>query len=112
MSPGRDAMVRAASSTPGMKDTRSSESCRIVSVSPVAPSAGPPAAAAKSEKFKSSAAWKLASVELAPLARVEGQVALETLFRRYPDLRLGVPASEITWAPGFLRGLTGLPLVF
>jgi cytochrome P450 len=48
----------------------------------------------------------------APLARVEGQVALETLFRRYPDLRLGVPASEITWAPGFLRGLTGLPLLF
>jgi cytochrome P450 len=48
----------------------------------------------------------------APLARVEGQVALETLFRRYPDLRLAVPADEITWAPSFLRSLTRLPLLF
>jgi cytochrome P450 len=48
----------------------------------------------------------------APLARLEGQIALETLFRRYPDLRLAVPASEITWAPSFLRSLTGLPLLF
>lgn len=48
----------------------------------------------------------------APLARVEAQVALETLFRRYPELRLAVPEDEITWAPSFLRGLTGLPLLF
>jgi cytochrome P450 len=48
----------------------------------------------------------------APLARLEGQIALETLFRRYPDLRLAVPESEITWAPSFLRSLTGLPLSF
>jgi cytochrome P450 len=48
----------------------------------------------------------------APLARLEGQIALETLFRRYPDLQLAVPASEITWAPSFLRSLTGLPLLF
>jgi cytochrome P450 len=48
----------------------------------------------------------------APLARLEGQIALETLFRRYPDLRLGAPASEITWEPSFLRGLSGLPLRF
>ena len=48
----------------------------------------------------------------APLARLEGQIALETLFRRYPDLRLAVPESEITWAPSFLRSLTGLPLTF
>ncbi len=48
----------------------------------------------------------------APLARLEGQVALATLFRRYPDLRLAVPESEITWAPSFLRSLTGLPLSF
>jgi cytochrome P450 len=48
----------------------------------------------------------------APLARLEGQIALETLFRRYPDLRLAVPESEITWAPSFLRSLTGLPLLF
>jgi cytochrome P450 family 107 subfamily K polypeptide 1 len=48
----------------------------------------------------------------APLARLEGQVAFATLFRRYPDLRLGVPESEITWAPSFLRSLTALPLSF
>jgi cytochrome P450 len=48
----------------------------------------------------------------APLARVEGQIALETLFRRYPDVKLGVPTEEITWAPSFLRGLTGLPVEF
>lgn len=48
----------------------------------------------------------------APLARLEGQVAIETLFRRYPELRLAVPADEITWAPSFLRGLTRLPLKF
>jgi cytochrome P450 len=48
----------------------------------------------------------------APLARLEGQIAVETLFRRYPDLRLAVPADEITWSPSFLRSLTGLPLRF
>ncbi len=48
----------------------------------------------------------------APLARLEGQIALETLFRRYPDLRLAVPENEITWAPSFLRSLTGLPLKY
>jgi cytochrome P450 len=48
----------------------------------------------------------------APLARLEGEVALATLFGRYPDLRLAVPESEITWAPSFLRSLTGLPLLF
>jgi cytochrome P450 len=48
----------------------------------------------------------------APLARLEGQIALETLFRRYPHLRLAVPESEIAWAPSFLRSLTGLPLLF
>ena len=46
------------------------------------------------------------------IARLEGQIALETLFRRYPDLRLAVPETEITWAPSFLRSLTGLPLLF
>ncbi len=48
----------------------------------------------------------------APLARLEGQVALETLFRRYPELRLAVPTSEITWQASFLRGLKALPLEF
>ncbi|MDQ2652412.1 MAG: cytochrome P450 [Chloroflexota bacterium] len=51
----------------------------------------------------------------APLARLEGRIALETLFRRYPHLRLGAPADTITWevsAAGSIRGLTSLPLLF
>ena len=48
----------------------------------------------------------------APLARVEGQIALETLFRRYPQLKLGAPTEDITWAPSFLRGLMRLPVEF
>jgi cytochrome P450 len=48
----------------------------------------------------------------APLARVEGQVAFETLIRRYPGLRLAVPADEIQWSGSFLRGFRQVPLLF
>ncbi|MGI9253727.1 MAG: cytochrome P450, partial [Thermomicrobiales bacterium] len=48
----------------------------------------------------------------APLARVEGQVAFETLIRRYPELRLAVPADEIQWSQNFLRGFREIPLLF
>jgi cytochrome P450 PksS len=48
----------------------------------------------------------------APLARLEGQVALEVLLDRLPDLTLGVPAEEITWQASFLRSLTALPVKF
>src|SRR5215207_6381210 len=48
----------------------------------------------------------------APLARVEGQVAFATLFRRYPELRLAVPAEEVRWGTSFLRGFTRLPVLF
>jgi cytochrome P450 len=48
----------------------------------------------------------------APLARVEGQVAFATLFRRYPELRLAVSAEEVTWGGSFLRGFTRLPILF
>jgi cytochrome P450 family 107 subfamily K polypeptide 1 len=48
----------------------------------------------------------------APLARVEGQVAFDTLFRRYSKLRLAVPAEEVRWGGNFLRGFASLPVLF
>jgi cytochrome P450 len=48
----------------------------------------------------------------APLARVEGQVAFSTLFRRFPELRLAVPAEEVRWSNSFLRGFARLPVLF
>jgi cytochrome P450 len=50
----------------------------------------------------------------APLARMEGQLALGTLLRRFPELRLAVPFSELRWGHGdglVLRGLTELPVI-
>ena len=47
----------------------------------------------------------------APLARLEAQVAFGKLMDRYPDLRLAVPAEDLTWRPGVLmRGLETLPV--
>lgn len=53
----------------------------------------------------------------APLARLEGQVAFETLFRRYPQLRLAIPAEELKWGSGVgsgagLRGFSTIPVLF
>lgn len=48
----------------------------------------------------------------APLARMEGQIAFETLFRRMPELRLAVPAEELRWSNSFLRGFAKLPVLF
>jgi cytochrome P450 len=48
----------------------------------------------------------------APLARVEGQVAFATLFRRFPELRLAGPEEEVTWGGSFLRGFACLPVMF
>jgi cytochrome P450 len=50
----------------------------------------------------------------APLARMEGQLALHSLFRRFPELRLAVPVGELHWGHGdglVLRGLSELPVV-
>lgn len=45
----------------------------------------------------------------APLARLEAQVALARLFRRYPDLRLADPAESPAWRTlPFFRGLQRL----
>jgi cytochrome P450 PksS len=48
----------------------------------------------------------------APLARLEGQIAICALLRRLPNLRLAVPAESLQWRRGaFLRGLERLPVV-
>jgi cytochrome P450 len=48
----------------------------------------------------------------APLARLEGQIAIGTLLRRFPALRLAIDPSEFAWRPGvFMRGLLELPVI-
>jgi cytochrome P450 len=50
----------------------------------------------------------------AALARMEGQLALASLVRRFPHLRLGVAADDLHWGHGdglVLRGLTELPVI-
>jgi cytochrome P450 PksS len=48
----------------------------------------------------------------AALARMEGQVALATLLRRAPGLRLAVGPRALRWRPGLvLRGLEALPVL-
>jgi cytochrome P450 len=50
----------------------------------------------------------------APLARMEGQIALGSLLRRFPELRLAVAASDLHWGHGdglVLRGLSELPVI-
>jgi cytochrome P450 len=49
----------------------------------------------------------------APLARLEGRIALETILRRLPELRLAVDDDELRWGHGdglVLRGLSELPV--
>jgi cytochrome P450 len=49
----------------------------------------------------------------ASLARMEGQIAINTLLRRAPDLRLAVPAHALRHRPALiLRGLEALPVMF
>jgi cytochrome P450 len=48
----------------------------------------------------------------APLARMEGQIAIGALLRRFPEARLAVAPEKLRWRRGlFLRGLERLPLV-
>ncbi|MFE4665067.1 cytochrome P450 [Streptomyces sp. NPDC056716] len=49
----------------------------------------------------------------APLARLEGQTALSTLFTRLPDLHLAGDPAELRWRGGLImRGLRTLPVEF
>ncbi len=50
----------------------------------------------------------------APLARMEGHVALASLLRRFPQISLAVPAADLRWGHGdglVLRGLSELPVI-
>jgi cytochrome P450 PksS len=47
----------------------------------------------------------------APLARLEGQIAINTLLRRAPHLRLAIAPGALRWRRGLvLRGLEALPV--
>ncbi|HLM43486.1 MAG TPA: cytochrome P450, partial [Myxococcaceae bacterium] len=47
----------------------------------------------------------------APLARLEGQIAIQTLVNRFPDLRLSKPVESLKWRTGALiRGPKRLPV--
>jgi cytochrome P450 len=47
----------------------------------------------------------------APLARLEGRIALDALVRRFPDLALAVPPTELEWTRGFsVHGVRRLPV--
>jgi cytochrome P450 len=49
----------------------------------------------------------------APLARMEGQIAISTLLQRMPNLQLKGTPESLSWRPGLvLRGLRGLPVEF
>ena len=49
----------------------------------------------------------------APLARVEAEIALTTLLRRLPGLRLGVPPEALTYRPvPLFRSLASLPVAW
>ena len=49
----------------------------------------------------------------APLARLEGQIAINTLLRRSSALRLAVPPGAVRWRRALvLRGLESLPVVW
>jgi cytochrome P450 PksS len=49
----------------------------------------------------------------ASLARLEAQLAIATLFRRVPNLKLEIPSNSLRWKRGLvLRGLESLPVRF
>ncbi|WP_113699096.1 cytochrome P450 family protein [Nonomuraea lactucae] len=49
----------------------------------------------------------------APLARMEGEIAIGALLSRFPGLRLACAPGDLDWnrTPSIVRGLTGLPVL-
>ncbi|WP_433921044.1 cytochrome P450 family protein [Paenibacillus taichungensis] len=49
----------------------------------------------------------------APLARLEGEIAINALLRRLPEIRLNTDMQLLEWRPGMIiRGLKAFPVVF
>ncbi|MEC0201453.1 cytochrome P450 [Paenibacillus lautus] len=47
----------------------------------------------------------------APLARLEGEIAINTLLRRYPNFELQQDIDELEWRPGMIvRGVKEIPI--
>lgn len=47
----------------------------------------------------------------APLARLEGEIAITSLLARFDELKLGVDESELVWRPGMIvRGVKEIPI--
>ncbi|SHN58908.1 Cytochrome P450 [Paenibacillus sp. ov031] len=47
----------------------------------------------------------------APLARLEGEIAINTLLRRFPDMQLQTDVNELEWRPGMIvRGVKEIPV--
>ena len=47
----------------------------------------------------------------APLARLEGEIAISSLLSRFGNIRLAVDESELAWRPGMIvRGVKELPV--
>ena len=48
----------------------------------------------------------------APLARLEAEIRIGTLLRRFPGLRLATPTTDLNWLPiGMMRGPVSLPVL-
>ncbi|PAD33165.1 cytochrome P450 [Paenibacillus sp. 7523-1] len=49
----------------------------------------------------------------APLARLEGEIAINALLQRLPEIRLNTDAKLLEWRPGMIiRGLKAFPVVY
>lgn len=49
----------------------------------------------------------------APLARLEGEIAINALLHRLPEIRLNTDAKLLEWRPGMIiRGLKAFPVVY